>query len=64
MKTSLRGSEKFLQRYFDAREVRVPKKLRCRKTAIAIDGSVPYEERCVLVAGHDGQHECCHGFHF
>lgn len=38
--------------------------LRCRATTYTIDGPVPYTERCVLIARHDGRHECGHGFHF
>lgn len=39
-------------------------KHRCLATATAIDGPVPYEERCVRKRGHQGLHMCVHGFHF
>jgi hypothetical protein len=31
---------------------------RCEATEVTIDGPAPREERCVLVAGHDGGHLC------
>lgn len=37
---------------------------RCRSTETAIDGPVPYKERCVFIKKHTGRHECSHGFHW
>jgi hypothetical protein len=42
----------------------IAKSRRCQASTVAIDGPVPQSERCVLKRGHEGQHECQHGFHF
>jgi hypothetical protein len=37
---------------------------RCEATEVTIDGPVPVDERCVLVAGHDGGHHSKSGRQF
>jgi len=40
-----------------------PKRFRrCPRTSIAMDASAPYECRCTLARGHDGDCICEHGF--
>lgn len=43
-------------------DVKIPRKDRCPWHDVALDGPVPYRERCVKRAGHEGEHVCPHGF--
>jgi hypothetical protein len=50
--------------HYDRPAVAERQRERCRAKEWATDGPMPYEERCVYVTGHDGRHECEHGFHW